>query len=307
MFRKKKWIRHQQNPVLDLRPGFFDSNHIHAPMVVKESGIYLMWYSGSDRKPNEHHVIGHARSSDGISWERNQDPVLVPSGRTGYYTTPAILRDRGGEVLREDGKFRMWFTGKPPSPDLYLATSPDGLEWELHSPGPIAHNIYCPSVIFDEGRYRMWYTLAEVGGPMVIRHATSEDGVTWALDEGSSFRSTEPWEHPNVLYPFVLTRDVYEMYYTSYGHRICEIAMATSEDGVLWKKGDGPILSPDPSSSWDSIYCSNPSVLVGPGGRDIMYYASRVDMEHKYYAIGLAIRDGDRGDQIISSISSTFL
>ena len=47
-------------------------------------------------------------------------------------------------------------------------------------------------------------------------------------------RSTKPWEHTNVLCPFVLKRDgVYEMYYTSYGD-VCDLAVAFSEDGAHW-------------------------------------------------------------------------
>jgi predicted GH43/DUF377 family glycosyl hydrolase len=137
----------------------------------------------------------------------------------------------------------------------------------------------------------MWYIYVQDDDRMVIKHAVSEDGVGWHSDAKPVMTSTEPWEHPNLLYPFVLWRaERYEMYYTSFGYRICELAMATSEDGMSWTKGYGPILSPDPSSSYDSIYCSNASIVVEPDGRDKMYYASRIDMVHKYYAIGLAVR-----------------
>ena len=51
---------------------------------------------------------------------------------------------------------------------------------------------------------------------------------------------------------------------------------------------ENPLLSPDPDSSYDSLYCSNASVIPEPDGRNKLYYASRVDMQHKYYAIALA-------------------
>ena len=286
------WVRHPENPVISLRPGCFDSNHVHAPMVVREEDGYLMWYSGSDREFNEYHRIGFAESPDGVRWERRREPVLVPPGPKGYYTTPSILRNSKGEVLREDGLYRMWFTGGPFAPDLHLATSPDGVDWTLHSNDPIARGVYCPSVLYEDGSYRMWYTHAAEGIPMVIKHSASEDGVSWDDEPVTVMVRTEPWEHRNLLYPFVLKRaGLYEMYYTSYGSRICELALATSEDGLDWAKGGGPILSPDPSSPWDSLYCSNASIIVEPGGRDRMYYASRIDMVHKYYAIGLAVHE----------------
>ena len=65
-----RWKRHSPDPLLALRPGKFDSEHLHAPMVVKESGRYRMWYSGSDRERNEYHRIAYAESPDGLLWLR---------------------------------------------------------------------------------------------------------------------------------------------------------------------------------------------------------------------------------------------
>ena len=258
-----------------------------------------MWYSGSDREKNEYHRIGYAESNDGVSWERMDGPVLVPPDPMGYYTTPAILRDAGGEVLRQDGLYKMWITGHNLMCDLRLATSPDGIRWRLYDPEPLSEEVYCPTVLFDDGIYKMWYTYldgdGDGDGAMVILYATSADGLSWTKHpENPVLRSSENWEHRNVLYPFVLKRGgLYEMYYTTFGE-ICEIGLALSEDGVHWQKGDSPILSPDPESAWESIYCSNASVLVEPEGRDKMYYASRIDLVHRYFAIGLAVAPAAR-------------
>lgn len=152
---------------------------------------------------------------------------------------------------------------------------------------------YAPTVIFENGLYRMWYTYAEPTGTMVIGHATSVDGIAWEASPANPvLRATEPWEHRHALYPFVLERKSnYEMYYTTFG-RICEIAVAQSVDGVRWRKSNGPILSPEANSGYDSIYCSRACVVPERSGRDKLYYASRVDMQHKYYAIALAEKIG---------------
>ena len=152
------WTRHPANPLLSLRPGRFDSFHIHAPMVVKEGGRYRMWYSGSDRTPNEYHRIGYAESRDGVTWERLDEPVLVPGDPSGYFSVPAVLRTPDGEVLKQDGLYRMWFTGHNLMCDLRTATSPDGIEWTLHSEEPLRTDVYCPTIIFEGGLYKMWYT-----------------------------------------------------------------------------------------------------------------------------------------------------
>ncbi len=250
-----------------------------------------MWYSGSDRRKNEHHMLGYAESADGLVWERRPQPVIMRPDASGYYTCPAVLREASGEVIREGGFLWMWYSGSNLAPDLHLSTSQDGVNWSTHKPDSIAKGAYSPTVLLDHGAYRMWYTGQGRDGRMEIRHATSEDGITWDFPTKAVLRSSLAWERRNLLYPFVLKRDdLYEMYYTSYD-RICEVAVATSQDGISWTKGAGPILSPDPGSSWDSLYCSKPCVVPELVGHDKLYYASRIDMDHKYYAIGLAIRE----------------
>ena len=291
--KSSSWKKHPDNPLLSLRPGKFDSSHIHAPMVVKEDGRYRMWYSGSDRILNEFHRLGYAESSNGLEWKRLEDPILVPDDLSGYYSVPSVLRDPSGAVITQGGLYKMWITGTNLMCDLRLLTSQDGLDWNLYSQDPLRTDVYCPTVILDEGIYRMWYTNLDGDGAMVIFHGTSTDGIEWDMRSEPVLRSTEDWEYTNLLYPFVVKRGVtYEMYYTSYGET-CDLAVAFSQDGICWEKDTGPIIRPDENSSYDSLYCSNPSVILEPDGRDKLYYASRIDMDHKYFAIGLAVKEPD--------------
>jgi len=284
------WQKHCRNPILALRPGCFDSQHIHAPAVVRDGNRYRMWYSGSDRTENEFHRIGYAESADGIVWARRAEPILTPAP-AGYYTTPAILREADGSLRKEDGQFKMWFTSHNLTCDLYLATSGNGLDWHLDERSPLALKAYAPTVLYEDGLYKMWFTMTEPTGMMAIGAATSRNGIDWEPSPANPvLRSTESWEHTHALYPFVLKRGrMFEMYYTTYG-KICELAVATSRDGIHWQKNGGPILSPGPASAYDSLYCSRACVVIEPDGCDKLYYASRVDMVHKYFAIALATR-----------------
>ncbi len=68
--------------------------------------------------------------------------------------------------------------------------------------------------------------------------------------------------------------------------------MATSRDGLRWTKhAKNPVLTPTPGSKFDSRYTSSQSV-IRDGDHYKLYYASRIDMLHKYYAIGLATKRG---------------
>ena len=290
-FTSHVWTRHPANPLLSLRPGKFDSFHIHAPMVVKEGGRYRMWYSGSDRTPNEYHRMGYAESRDGVTWERLDEPVLVPGDPSGYFSVPAVLRSADGEVLKEGGRYRMWFTGHNLMCDLRTATSPDGIGWTLHSEEPLRTDVYCPTIIFEDGLYKMWYTNLDRDGAMAIFYADSVDGFEWSMRPGPVLRSTESWEHRNVLYPFVLKRGgVYQMYYTpTAGSATWPSPAATT--AYTGRRTAAPSSPPTPTAPTTGLYCSNASVIPEPNGRDKLYYASRIDMDHRYFAIGLVVRE----------------
>jgi predicted GH43/DUF377 family glycosyl hydrolase len=53
---------------------------IARPCVIKEGGIYKMWYSYSSRN----YKIGYAESSDGIRWRRKDDNAGLDVSKTGW-------------------------------------------------------------------------------------------------------------------------------------------------------------------------------------------------------------------------------
>ena len=124
-------------------------------MVVREDGRFKMWYSGSDRDGNEFHRIGYAESVDGVNWERLDEPVLSPPDPDVYFSVPAVLRDARGEVLRQNGRLMMWITGHNLMCDLRLCTSEDGIAWRVETPEPISTEVYSPTVIYEDGVYKM--------------------------------------------------------------------------------------------------------------------------------------------------------
>lgn len=62
---------------------------IGRPWVIKDEGIYKMWYStrGIENyrmKDGRHYMIGYAESKDGISWERRPDKFSFPLSDHGW-------------------------------------------------------------------------------------------------------------------------------------------------------------------------------------------------------------------------------
>jgi predicted GH43/DUF377 family glycosyl hydrolase len=75
-------------------------------------------------------------------------------------------------------------------------------------------------------------------------------------------------------------------------HSVRPSSVAVSKDGIRWTKHErNPILTPIPGSPYESVYNSSQSV-IRDGDHYKMYYATRIDMIHKYYAICMARKSG---------------
>ena len=90
--------------------GTYDTAEAAMPTVLKEGGIYKMWYVGSAESSRKGMDIGYATSKDGIHWERySGNPVIDNTKYTvtayGIYA-PFVLYDR------DEGLYKMWFTAQ---------------------------------------------------------------------------------------------------------------------------------------------------------------------------------------------------
>jgi hypothetical protein len=135
-------------------------------------------------------------------------------------------------------------------------------------------NIYAPDVMVEGGRYRMWFGGQGRDGHDRIQLAESGDGLTWqsrgvVLEDRDANHVNDP--------SVVKVGTTYFMYYTRAGSDVRDdIALATSEDGVVWAK-KGVVLRPTAAGAWDSLLVGRPSVLV-EGGLFRMWYDGRKDL-----------------------------
>lgn len=289
------------NPVVMLgERDAWDSHNIFAPMAVKHGGRYRLYYSGGPNGPGKgtdytDYQIGVAVSDRGLHFKKHPANPLIPLGeRDNFHAKPAILRDAHGGLLLEDGLWRMWFNGNRAN-DVEYATSEDGINWRKYTDNPVFRDAYAPTVIKDGQRYRMWYTMGQYGA-FRIGYAQSPDGITWTpAPQNPVMEPRLPWEMGNVFYPFaVKMAGEYVLFYTVMGgqpHQ-CNLAMATSRDGLEWpEERRRLILTHGEPGEWDGVYASCPCLVPEPDGRHRLYYAGRIDMIHKYFAIGLAMAE----------------
>jgi dienelactone hydrolase len=136
---------------------------IYAPTILKEDGIYRMWYSDVSAEP---WIVRHAQSTDGKTWERSEAPCVVidqpwEKGRLFY---PA--------VIKHGGRYVMWYgsywAARENTTAIGVATSEDGLTWTKGAENPVmrpdearpweSHYTTSQSVLkLDDGSWRMWY------------------------------------------------------------------------------------------------------------------------------------------------------
>lgn len=90
------FILTEKNPVLSPDLGKWDGNQVMHPWVVKDAGMYYMWYSGWATGMVQQ--LGFAYSYDGYEWTKSRgNPIMEPA--TGYAEPSVIL---------EDGTWQMW-------------------------------------------------------------------------------------------------------------------------------------------------------------------------------------------------------
>jgi predicted GH43/DUF377 family glycosyl hydrolase len=207
-------------------------------------------------------------------------------------------------VLREDGKYRMWFSWRPRK-SIALVESPDGVRWSepVVVLGPNEKtdwedDLNRPVVLKNGGRYQMWYT-GQARGHSWIGYATSQDGRTWQRMSSRPVLSADSaWEKVAVMCPHVLYDDesrLYRMWYSGgEQHEPNAIGHATSEDGVTWvKHRDNPVFKPEPKSPWERDRVTGCQV-IRQGDWFLMFYIGFQDRDHSQ--IGLArSRDGITG------------
>ncbi|MFA5189439.1 MAG: glycosyl hydrolase family 65 protein [Verrucomicrobiia bacterium] len=204
-------------------------------------------------------------------------------------------------LLKEDGRFRMWFSWRPKK-SIALAESKDGIHWSepLIVLGPNAasgweDNMNRPVVVRRGDGYHMWFTGQARGGSW-IGYATSHDGKVWKrMTEKPVFSPEAPWEKVAVMCPHVIWDDAAKQFRMWYSggeqNEPNAIGYATSPDGVVWTKlPSNPIFAADPKSEWERHKVTACQVMRHGDWHLMFYIGFRTE---RFAQIGIArSRDG---------------
>jgi formylglycine-generating enzyme required for sulfatase activity len=105
------WTK-QPKPVLPLGPeGTWDEGSHAGPCVLKLPDGFHMWYLGSG--PMDDKIawrIGHATSSDGLTWTKSATEPVLDVGKEGNWDGGTFM---SFDIIFRDGKFLFWYAAAP--------------------------------------------------------------------------------------------------------------------------------------------------------------------------------------------------
>jgi predicted GH43/DUF377 family glycosyl hydrolase len=176
------WVRYGSAPVFDAGPsGAWDAK-ISFPAVIKDGGVYKMWYTGLDAA--NYGQIGYATSPDGLAWTRYAGNPVLSFGAGSSWDAEYV---GAANVVKAGGMYHLWYRGGVTG-GIGYATSPDGIAWTKSAANPVLasgsggwdDSVYSPRVVFDGAGYHLWYSGCDPSGDLCqVGYATSADGAHW--------------------------------------------------------------------------------------------------------------------------------
>ena len=172
------WTKLGSNPILDVgASGSWDDGDVRGPAVIREGVAYHMWYEGNDGMTSR---IGHATSSDGVSWTKDPANPVLDVGQTGHWDWLDVYSPH---VIVVGGQYVLWYSGEtlPLAWQMGYALSSDGSQWtrgEMVVPegssGAFDDNSADDaSVLLDGTVFKIWYS-GHDGSRYTIGYATAD-------------------------------------------------------------------------------------------------------------------------------------
>jgi len=187
-----------------------------------------------------------------------------------------------GAVVYEDGVYHMLRNGfgdeKPTG--VGYGVSDNGVLWSEVGEEPVfmleGGQVHA-GLVTPDGTWLVYFdsiaTKDEVGSPVTIgRAAAPGPEGPWTVDTAPVLEPGAPgsWDQSSVLQPAVVATDNgFVMFYVGTGNEGYAIGRATSSDGLVWVKDEGPVLVPE--AEWEGSELTRPDVAATENGLVMMY------------------------------------
>jgi alpha-L-fucosidase len=224
----------------------WDRNVRERGWVMREGGLWHLWYTGYNDERSPSRFLGYATSPDGLAWTRWPGNPL---------TTVGWVEDMC--VVARGGTYYMFAEGKD---DIaHLLTSTDRVHWQEQGPLDIRRTGGTPIADGPRGTPTVWvdgdtWWLFYEREDLAIFAATSKDLKVWTnvSDEPVLSRGPEAYDKYAVAFDQVIRHDgrYYAYYHASALPKWGEwsTCLAVSDDLVHWRKYPGnPVLPVNPA------------------------------------------------------------
>lgn len=206
-----------KEPILNLgKLGTFDDNGVTASWIVNTNNKKYLYYIGWKPRSTTRFglMTGLAISHDnGQTFKRySKAPILQLTNLEPYSILTAPC------VLKEKNIWKMWYvscTGWEhndlPKYNIKIAQSKDGINWVQDGKVCIDYKnknetaLARPSVLFEDSKYKMWYSYKDPAIGYRMGYAESLDGFNWIrMDEKAGIDvSVSGWDSEMIQYPYV--------------------------------------------------------------------------------------------------------
>ena len=242
------FVPYKNNPVFTgSGTGTWDQKIRERGYILKEDGIYHLWYTGyRDNEDNEKH-LGYATSPDGLIWTKYKDNPIFGSG---------WVEDMS--VINHGGTYYMFAEGRGDTAHMLIST--DRIHWREEGPleihysngSPLSKGPYgTPAIWFEDGLWYLFYERDDLG----IWLAVSTDLKVWTnkQDEPVIKMGPEQYDQYAVAMDQVIKyKGKYYGYYHASEYKDWHewtSCIAMSEDLIHWHKyNKNPIIRENKSS-----------------------------------------------------------
>lgn len=232
-----RFVPLQHNPVFTgAGPGHWDEKIRERGWILREGGLWKLWYTGYRADRSKPLALGYATSTDGIHWKRHPHNPIYSK----HWVEDMM-------VVKHNGKYYMFAEGYKDR--AHLLVSKDGIHWRRigqldvrrRNGQPISEGPYgTPTAWFERGKWHLLYERRDEG----IWLATSDDMKKWTNVRDEPVLSPGPeWYDKNqvAVNQILKYNGRYYIYYhgTSFSgphkNKWCT-CVATSKDLLHWVK-----------------------------------------------------------------------
>jgi arylsulfatase A-like enzyme/predicted GH43/DUF377 family glycosyl hydrolase len=278
------------------------------PSVIRFGGRYLMYFSLPPFSPERAPAnaprgwsIGIAESSDLTTWKKIGE--LLPEQECDKNGLCAP----GARIL--DGKVHLFYQtyGNGPKDAICHAVSADGLHFQRDATNPV----FRPTGGWNNGRaidaevipfgdrLLLYFATRDPAGKIQMVGVAAADlksnygREAWRqLADHPVLKPELPWEKQCIEAPSIVQRgDELLMFYAGgYNNDPQQVGVASSRDGVVWKRlSDTPLLPNGAPGEWNSSESGHPGIFTDADGSTHLFFQGNPDKGRTWWLSRVAI------------------